>query len=309
MLSIAAAAVLAFVASEFVLRSIHLRPTEWLLPTEEPVRRVDATLGWTLEPLRTGHANIGGREVDYAIDSSGYRVHRADMPVDLTRPTIVFAGESVMFGEGLQWEETIPAQTEKLLGIQSANIAVHGYSTDQTYLRVRTELPRFQQPVAVIALFMTTLFGRNLDRDRPHLEEGLSWAPAIAASRLKSLAVLVVPFRRDRTVERGVRVTREALSAMASLARARGAAPLIIVPQFGPESALEESIRRRVFDGAGVPVMRVEIDAAWRLPWDRHPNAAAAHEIAVHVASAFPPSPKASADRRSFSGGGRRTSG
>jgi len=307
-LSIAAGAVLAFVASEFGLRSIHLRPTEWLLPTEEPVRRVDATLGWTLEPSRTGHANIGGREVDYAIDSSGYRVRRADMPVDLARPTIVFAGESVMFGEGLQWEETIPAQTEKLLGIQSANIAVHGYSTDQTYLRVRTELPRFQQPVAVIALFMTTLFGRNLDRDRPHLEEGLSWAPAIAASRLKSLAVLVVPFRRDRTVERGVRVTREALSAMASLARARGAAPLIIVPQFGPESALEESIRRRVFDGAGVPVMRVEIDAAWRLPWDRHPNAAAAHEIAVHVASAFPPSPKASADRRSFSGG-RRTSG
>jgi hypothetical protein len=283
-LSITAAAIIAFGASELVLRSVRLRPTEWLLPAEEPVRRVDATLGWTLEPSRTGHANVGGRPVEYAIDSSGYRVHQSDLPVDLTRPTVVFAGESVMFGEGLQWDETIPAQAEKLLGIQSANIAVHGYSTDQTYLRLRDELPRFQQPVAVVALFMTALFGRNLDVDRPHLAAGLSWTPAVATSRLKSLAVLAVPFRRDQTVERGVRMTRETLSAIASLSRARGATPLIVVPQFGPESVLDESIRRRIFDDAGLPVMRIEIDAAWRLPWDRHPNAAAARTIADAIA-------------------------
>src|SRR5262249_25784046 len=100
-LSITAAAILAFGASELVLQSGRLRPTEWLLPAEEPVRRVDTTLGWTLEPSRTGHVNVGGRPVEYAIDSSGYRVHQSDLPVDLTRPTVVFAGESVMFGEGL----------------------------------------------------------------------------------------------------------------------------------------------------------------------------------------------------------------
>jgi hypothetical protein len=287
-LSIATAIVLAFGASELVLRAVHLRPTEWLLPREEPVRRVDAMLGWTLELSRTGHANVGGRSIDYAIDSSGYRVRRSDIPVDLTRPTVVFAGESVMFGEGLPWDETIPAQTEKLLGIQSANIAVHGYSTDQTYLRLRNELPRFRQPVAVIALFMTALFGRNLDVDRPHLAAGLSWTPAVATSRLKSLALLAVPFRRDRTVERGVRLTRETLSAIAALSRASGATPLIIVPQFGRESALDESIRRRIFDGAGLPEMRIEIDEAWRLPWDRHPNADAAKAIAAAIAARLP---------------------
>jgi hypothetical protein len=284
-LSVAMAAALAVGASELVLRAVRLRPTEWLLPQEEPVRRLDAMLGWTLEPSRTGHASVGGRSVDYAIDSSGDRVRDASMPVDPARPTIVFAGESVMFGEGLQWEETIPAQAELLLGIQSANIAVHGYSTDQAYLRLRNELPRFQKPVAVIALFMTALFGRNLDRDRPHLESGLSWTPPALASRLKSLATLVVPFRRDRSVERGIQLTRETLSAIADLARARGATPLIIVPQFGRESPLDESIRRRVFDGAGLPVMRVEIDAGWRLPWDRHPNAAAAKTIATAIAA------------------------
>jgi hypothetical protein len=285
-LSIVVAASLAAGASEVVLRSVHLRPTEWLAAAEEPVRRMDPTLGWTLEPSRTGHANVGGRSIDYAIDSSGYRVRRADTPVDLEYPAIVFAGESVMFGEGLQWEETIPAQTEMLTGIQSANIAVHGYSTDQTYLRLRRELPRFHKPVAVVALFMTALFGRNLDVDRPHLEAGLSWTPAASASRLKSLATLVVPFRRDRTVERGVRMTRETLTAIADLARARGAMPLVIVPQFGRESALDESIRRRVFDGAGLPELKIEIDDAWRLPWDRHPNAAAAKKIASAIAAA-----------------------
>lgn len=36
-------------------------------------------------------------------------------------------------------------------------------------------------------------------------------------------------------IDRGVEVTRDVLRATARLARARGAAPLILVPQFGPE--------------------------------------------------------------------------
>ena len=31
-----------------------------------------------------------------------------------------------MFGEGLTWEETVPAQVGAMMGIQSANLAVHG---------------------------------------------------------------------------------------------------------------------------------------------------------------------------------------
>jgi hypothetical protein len=81
-------------------------------------------------------------------------------------------------------------------------------------------------------------------------------------------------------------MTRETLTAIADLARARGAMPLVIVPQFGRESALDESIRRRVFDGAGLPELKIEIDDAWRLPWDRHPNAAAAKKIASAIAAA-----------------------
>jgi hypothetical protein len=109
------------------------------------------------------------------------------------------------------------------MGEQTANLAVHGYGNDQAYLRLQTELPHFRRPVAVVSLFMTALFGRNLDQDRPHLGPGLVWLPAEHRSRLSSLAKLVVPYRADTTVEGGVTVTREVLRDTSELARVHGA--------------------------------------------------------------------------------------
>src|SRR5439155_1326122 len=149
-LHVAIAAVVALGAGELVLRRAHLRPAEWLLPEEEPRRRPHPRLGWTFVPARSGHNTVGGRVIDYALDPAGYRVHRVDEPVDPERPTILFTGESVMFGEGLTWEESMPAQVGAMLGTQSANLAVHGYSNDQAYLRLQMELPRFRRPVAAV---------------------------------------------------------------------------------------------------------------------------------------------------------------
>jgi len=280
---VALAAALAFAASEAVLRLARPHPTEWLSSAEEPQRVGDAELGWVLAPARTGRSRVGGRDVEYAIDAAGYRVARADRAVDPTQPTVVFAGESVMFGEGLMWSETVPAQVSAMVGIQSANIAVHGYSTDQIYLRLARELPRFRQPLAVVALFMTTLFGRNLDDDRPHLGPELEWLPAQAAPRLLSLASLLVPYRRDATVERGIATTRAVLRAIVGLAHERHAAALIVVPQLGVEDSAERRLRERIVDDAS-PHVVVGVDGDWRLPWDRHPNARAAEAIATAVA-------------------------
>jgi hypothetical protein len=202
----------------------------------------------------------------------------------LERPTIVFAGESVMFGEGLTWEESVPAQVESMLGVQSANLAVHGFASDQVYLRLERELPRFRRPVAVVTLFMTALFGRNLDEERPHLGPGLVWLPAVHRWRLQSLARLIVPYHGEDVVERGIATTREVLRATVALARARGATPLILVPQFGPEEPAEEALRRRVLDDPAGPCLRIQIDAAWRLPWNRHPNPRAARALAAAIA-------------------------
>jgi hypothetical protein len=279
------AGVLALGASELALRHVHVRSAGWLMPEEEPRRQPDPRLGWTFVPARTGHAAVGGRAIDYAIDAAGYRVRRVEEPVDPDRPTIVFIGESVMFGEGLTWEETVPAQVGAAMGIQSANLAVHGYSTDQVYLRLEAELPHFRHPVAVVALFMTALFGRNLDDDRPHLGPRLVWLPAESHGRLASLATLLVPYRTDETVERGIVMTQEILRAIADLSRARGAATLIVVPQLGPEEPVEQAVRHRVLDEAHLPYVLIETDDAWRLSWDRHPNASAAHAIADAIAA------------------------
>jgi hypothetical protein len=278
------AVVLALGASELVLRRVHVRPAEWLLPEEEPRRRADARLGWTFEPARTGRSTVGGRAVEYAFDASGYRVRGVDAPVDPERPAILFVGESVMFGEGLTWEESVPAQVGKMMGMQSANLAVHGYGSDQAFLRLQMELPRFRKPVAVISIFMTTLFGRNLDEDRPHLGPGLLWLPARQRSRLASRARQRVPNRRDATVDRGITMTRDVLRATAQAAEARGARPLTVVPHFGKEQPVDERIRRRIFDDSGVPYELVEIDESWHLPWDRHPDARAARLMAIAIA-------------------------
>lgn len=146
------AVVLAFGTSELVLRHVHIGPAEWLSPNEEPRRIPDPRLGWIWAPARTGHKTIGGRVIDYAIDPAGYRVNHVDEPVDPDQPTILFTGESVMFGEGLTWQETVPAQVGAIMGMQTANLAVHGYGNDQAFLRLQTELPHFCRPVAVVSL-------------------------------------------------------------------------------------------------------------------------------------------------------------
>ena len=282
---VAIAAALALVASEFVLRHAQLRPAEWLGRDQEPRRMADARLGWRFVPSRTGRGTIGGRTVDYAFDAAGYRVRRPDEPVDPERPTILFTGESVMFGKGLTWDESIPAQVGAMLGTQSANLAVDGYGSDQAFLRVQAELPHFRRPVAVVAMFLTTLFGRNLDDDRPHLGPGLTWLPGVPHGRVRSLVQLVAPYRSDETVERGIAVTREVYDAVVKLAAARGATPLVLVPagrSRGPRrtGASAPDPRR-----PGLPCLLVEVDPAWRVPGDVHPDARAAHAIAAAVAS------------------------
>src|SRR6185312_14097421 len=165
------------------------------------------------------------------------------------------------------------------------NLAVHGYSTDQMYLRLERELPMFRQPTAVVALFMTTLFGRNLDDDRPHLDADLAWRPAEPHARVMSLAGLLVPYRRDTTVDTGVRMTRGVLRALGALAHARGAAALVVVPQIGAEAPPEEALRRRVLDGNGIPYVVVTVDPLWHLSWNRHPDSRAAQLIAGAIAA------------------------
>jgi hypothetical protein len=283
-LSVMLAIAASFCAAEVVLRRTRLRAKEEVSARKEPLRRPDARLGWLFVPSRAGYQTINGRRIEYAFDCNGYRVRRTGDGVDFDRPTILFSGESMMVGEKVSWEETIPARTAAILNVQSANLAVSGFATDQAYLRLMSELPRFRRPLAAVTLFSPALFDRNLDDDRPHLGGGLRWFPAEERWRLATIARRLLRYRRDDEVERGIAVTREVLRAGIALARARGAVPLVVVPRFGEEEPRERALRIRILDDAGVPYVEVPLPPAWRVAGDGHPDPRAARAIAAAVA-------------------------
>ena len=280
----AIAIVAAFGAAELALRRTHLRAKEEVSARKEPRRHLDARLGWLFVPSRAGAQTINGRRTEYAFDANGYRVRRLGDTVDFDAPTVIFTGESMMVGEKLHWDETIPAQTARLLGIQSANIAVSGFANDQAYLRLAQELPRFRRPVAVVVLFAPSLFDRNLDDDRPHLGLHLTWRPAQERWRLAAIAKRLLRYRSDAAIEEGIVTTREVLRATVELVSRRGAKPLILVPQFGQEEPRERILRQRILDEPRLPCVLVQLDPSWRIRGDGHPDPRAAQAMAAALA-------------------------
>ena len=279
-LTIPFAAAMALGATELVLRHQVLPPTE-------PRTHVDARIGWLTDPDRAGTVTHLGHRTVYVFDRNGYRVADRSVQTDFDAPTIIFTGESMMVGHHLAWADTIPARTAAILGVQSANIAVSGYATDQSYLRLLAELPRFHHPVAIVSLFAPSIFDRNLDDDRPHLAPGLIWRPPVKRWRITSLAEHALGYRSERAIQDAVVSTREVLAETVRLARSRGAVPLIVVPQFEPEEARERELRRRILDDAHLPYVYVPLDPDDRIENDGHPDADGAREIAEAVADAL----------------------
>jgi hypothetical protein len=205
--------------------------------------------------------------------------------VDFSAPTIVLTGESVIVGLKLNWKDTIAAQVSDILYLQSANIAIPGLSTDQAYLRLSRELPRFRRPVAVVSLFTPSLFDRNLEDDRPHLGPSLVWLPPVERWRLARMVRRVIHYRSDDDIERGIARTREVLAATVRLAHSRGATALIVVPEFGRELPRERELRQRILDEAHLPYVLVTLDDPEdRVDNDGHPNANGASTIAEAIA-------------------------
>ena len=278
------AVVLAVGAAELILDHVPWRSTQQSPPMYEPRRVWDTTFGWRQLADRTGYGVTSGRRLEYAFDVHGYRVRRQTEPVDYAKPSIIFAGESIVQGHGLTYDESAPAQLQALTGVQTANIAVGGYATDQLYLLLKSELPKFHAPVAVVVIFMPSLFHRTMDTDRPHLTRGLVWNPPAAEPRLVEIFRRLVPYRSDRDIADGVAATQDELRGIVAMARARGAVPLILDPVFGRETAEERQLRVRILDAAGLPYVQAPLDASWRLPGNLHPDARGARAMAVDVA-------------------------
>jgi hypothetical protein len=168
-------------------------------------------------------------------------------------------------------------------------MAVFGYANDQAYLRLAAELPRFRQPVAVVSLFIPSLFVRNLADDRPRLDPEAGWKPAIHRLWLSSILRFFVPYHSEADIECGIGATRAVLEATAALAHSRGAIALVVDPQFGPEGTVERMLRRRILDEPGLSYVQIPLDPTWHLKGDLHPDPRAAHAIAMAIAARLLP--------------------
>jgi hypothetical protein len=281
---------------ELVARSMHDRllgagPLSGNL-REAPMTRPDPRLGWSYHPGRTTWTRVAGRVVSYAIDPEGDRADSTDRRADPTRPTILFAGESIAFGYGLTYEETLPYLVGRDLGVQAVNLAVVGYGNDQAYLRVLDALPRFARTSAVVTVFVPDQIGRNVDSWRPRLgvapDGTLVPLPPSSGPRILRL-LQQLPFRGEEPL----RVTAAILRATADAARARGAFPLFVVTNYGPsclhEQGEEPWIVDELFVRQGLPFVRVDLDRDDLLggAFERHPAARGALKIANAVERAL----------------------
>ena len=77
-------------------------------------------------------------------------------------------------------------------------------------------------------------------------------------------------------------MTRDVLHATVQLARRRRAIPVVVIPRFGVEDPVQEALRLRILT-EDISAIVVPLEPDWRLRWDRHPNARAAHVIAEAI--------------------------
>jgi hypothetical protein len=258
----------------------------------EAMTRVDPRLGWSYLPGRITRVQVSGRTVSYAIDRDGDRAASPGDVPDPARPTILFTGESIAFGYGLEYDETFAALVGRDLGVQPVNVAVVGYGNDQAHLRVLDALERVRHPLAIVTLFHPGQIRRNVDPWRPRLavdrSGALALVPPFAGPSIAKL-LQVLPWHGDSAL----RVTGAVLSATAEVARAHGAFPLFVVTSYGPAclhaAGAEPWIVDELFVRGGLPFVRVDLEPDDLLPGllERHPGPRGARKIAAAVERAL----------------------
>ena len=279
------ALVLALVAGEIGMRVMHLPHTpDWGVRTEIRIGQPDARYGWLYVASRSTVLHHATREIEYSIDAEHRRVATPTTVLDPSLPSLVFTGESITAGQGLQYEETWPALVSDALGLQAINLATHGYGADQSFLRLYDELPKIQRPVAVLVFFLFPMIARMDQDTHPHLFfEGDVPQVTPAGGFFSDLHVVhafraAVPYRDGSTLERAAKVFRDT----DKMVRARGARPIFVAPGCWTGHRYDQYLVDELFTNQGLEVM----DASWdltQLPEDNHPNQAWTRRLADEV--------------------------
>ena len=257
--------------------------------------------GWTGQPSSTTTVRVSGRDVVVAFNREGIRVRKQDDEPDPALPTILFTGESIGLGFGLEYQESYPALVAARRGVQCVNLAGAAYGSDQAHLRLMDAMPRFERLVATVTVFIPLQLSRNLYDDRPRLVLGptseLELVPAATdfLSRLgiRRLLWKGLPYLGDRAIHRTLSLTAVIVRETSIRTRARGATPLFVIPSYGPNRPLDEHaeawIVRALFEKQGLPFILVDIPADQRLNGDFHPGPRGDETIATAILAALGP--------------------
>jgi len=291
-----AARITAAVVVALVVCDVSLRIKEGRHRLEDepglPPMRLDETGNYVPIPSRSKESNVEGRYIRYEIDADGNRSASLRDSVDHVAPTILFTGESIALGWGVDYEESYAPRVGRALGVQAVNLAVTGFANDQAYLRLREALPRFAHPLALVTLVVPVQLARNVDdrRARLALRDGrLELAPASTSPLFTSPLRKLVPYHSDETLALALAIFR----ATNDLARTRGARALFVMTNFGPPCLVDESgasrLERTLFSGLDAPHVRVDLVPAWMIgfPNEVHPSERGHQAIADAILSAL----------------------
>jgi hypothetical protein len=288
---VALALALGLGVSEVALRALGMpKKHDFRGSCDNEMGQPDSRTGWVWRGPYARTVNQGGRPIDFAFDEQHDRVRAPGVEEDPQRPTVLLAGESIMAGHGLTWDESLPGLLGAALGVQVVTLGVDGYGSDQAFVRLFDALPRFEHVVAVVTLFFPALVDRVGWVDRPRLAfDGDQ--PVVSPPqpgfwrdlRVVRVATELLPCRDEVTVER----TGEILRQTARLARARGARPLFVTPRLGQERSRDDAA---LIDALLVRQGLEVVDPDWEyetLPGDNHPNAAATRRMAEALVAAL----------------------
>ena len=156
--------------SERAWRRAHQTAEEIITKQRYSYDRYSPQLGWETKPNvrtpRLSSNSMGIRSV---------REYSSEPPTGFRR--ILCIGDSFMFGENLADNETLPAQLEGILNVEQQwevlNLAVHGYGTDQQWLRLKDLGFQFRADLVILGFFEDDLKRNTMsfrDYAKPYFE-------------------------------------------------------------------------------------------------------------------------------------------
>lgn len=125
----------------------------------------DEITGWSYKPKISYYES--NNRFSYHFNDVGIRVSSPSSQINYDKPRIVFIGDSVTFGEELNYEDTFAAQIGGLLGdrFEVVNLGVQGYGSDQSLLRLKKQIGELD-PSYVVFTFINDHNNRNVNYDR-----------------------------------------------------------------------------------------------------------------------------------------------